>query len=161
MGAAGGCSALQVGNGYSRVAFQLQKFNPLFTLDFTQITVMQFYSIREYSQKVRVTLSRKFLILFSLTVWPNSLTTSLGIFPNTVKLHNSEWVKTTVNRWLKILAYKPHWSGTSLLEAPKYCRQPPQAKVSNCRLELKPTLIEVEVWHILFIRFSVSSWQCQ
>ena len=115
---------------------------------------MQFYSIREYSQKVRVTLSRKFLILFSLTVWPNSLTTSLGIFPNTVKLHNSEWVKTTVNRGLNILAYKPHWSGTSLLEAPKYCRQPPQAKVSNCRLELKPTLIEGEVCAYEIINYS-------
>ena len=68
VGAVDYTSALQVGKGYSRVAVQLQKFNPLFTLDFTQITVMQFYSIREYSQKVRVTLSRKFLILFSLTV---------------------------------------------------------------------------------------------
>ena len=37
LGAVDYTSALQVGKGYSRVAFQLQKFNPLFTLVFTQI----------------------------------------------------------------------------------------------------------------------------
>ena len=53
-------------------------------------------------------------------------------------------------------AYKPHWNGNCLLGAPKYCRQPPQAKVSNCRLELKPTLIEGEVWILLTLRLHIS-----
>ena len=65
---------------------------------------MQFYSIREYSQwrsqRVRSHCQRKQNQKIPGQCDPNSLTMSLGIFPNTVKLHNSEWVKTTVNKWL-------------------------------------------------------------
>ena len=63
---------------------------------------MEIYSIREYSQfPVRSHCQGNFWFCFpwqcDRTLW---LLMSMGIFPNTVKLHNSEWVKTTVNKWL-------------------------------------------------------------
>ena len=68
VGAVDYTSALQVGKGYSRVAFQLQKFNPLFTLVFTQITAMEFTVFGNVLSNSRVTLSRKTKSKNSLTV---------------------------------------------------------------------------------------------
>ena len=48
--------AHQAGRVITNVAFQLQKFNPLFTLVFTQITAMEFTVFRNVLSNSRVTL---------------------------------------------------------------------------------------------------------
>ena len=80
MGAVDNTSALQVGKGYSRVAFQLQKFNPLFTLVFTQANLMKFKVVENIPLSTAIVWShcqkfKKFLTTLEL---------KLGIIPNTV-----------------------------------------------------------------------------
>ena len=97
LGAVDYTSALQVGKGYSRVAFQLQKFNPLFTLVFTQITAMKFTVFGNILSNIANIEShwKNFALSF------DSVTRLLlRVFPNTVNSIAMIWVKTNVNRGL-------------------------------------------------------------
>ena len=68
VGAVDNTTAHQASKFQKSVAFQLQQFNPLFTLVFTQITAMEFTVFGNVLSKSRVTLSRKTKSKISLTV---------------------------------------------------------------------------------------------
>ena len=62
-------SALQVGKFHKSVVYRQKNVNHLFTLVFTHSLLCNFTVFGNIPTKSSVTLSRKFLILFSLTVW--------------------------------------------------------------------------------------------
>ena len=89
--------AHQAGRVITNVALQLQKFNPLFTLVFTQITAMKFTVFGNILSNIAKIEShwKNFALSF------DSVTRLLlRVFPNTVNSIAMIWVKTNVNRGL-------------------------------------------------------------
>ena len=82
---------------HPNVALQLQKFNPLFTLVFTQIIAMEFTVFGNTLSNSRVTLSKLKAKFFQCD---SILAMLLRIFPNTVNFIAVIWVKINVNRGL-------------------------------------------------------------
>ena len=89
--------AHQAGRVITNVAFKQQKFNPLFTLVFTQITAMKFTVFGNILSNIAKIEShwKNFALSF------DSVTRLLlRVFPNTVNSIAMIWVKTNVNRGL-------------------------------------------------------------
>ena len=129
--------AHQAGRVITNVAFQQQKFNPLFTLVFTQIIAMEFTVFGNTLSNSRVTLSKLKAKFFQCD---SILAMLLRIFPNTVNFIAVIWVKTNVNRGLNFCS----WNATLEMTLPAWCakvsRQPPHSRRLETLRRTQPKL---------------------
>ena len=107
MGAVDNTSALQVGKamGYSRVAFQLQKFNPLFTLVFTQITAMKFTVFGNVLSNIAKVESHWKNFVLKVLQCDSTVTENI---PKYCKFHSSDLGKNQCKQGIKFLQLKCH-----------------------------------------------------
>ena len=92
--------AHQAGKVITNVAFQLQKFNPLFTLVFTQITAMEFTVFGNILSNSRVTLSKLNTKFFQCD---STLTLVTENIPEYCKFHRSDLGKNQCKQGIKFL----------------------------------------------------------
>ena len=100
VGAVDNTTAHQVGKFQTSVAFQLQKFNPLFTLVFTQITAMEFTVFGNILSNSRVTLSKLNTKFFQCD---STLTLVTENIPEYCKFHRSDLGKNQCKQGIKFL----------------------------------------------------------
>ena len=109
----GGCRltlAHQAGRVISNVAFQLQKFNPLFTLVFTQITAMKFTVFGNVLSNITKVESHWKNFVLKVLQCDSTVTENI---PEYCKFHSSDLGKNQCKQGIKFLKLKCH-SGIAL-----------------------------------------------